>query len=168
MKFTGHSPVFDLPSVAPYWAMAVPIQSEVFWLYMGLAKGYTVQQSGTHSDITRAAGDYTGAATDKWNGGVLGGIPVITNGVDAPQSWSPVSASQQLIDLPNWPANTSCRIIRPFKNFLVAFNITLSSTVSPYKIKWSNPADPGSVPSSWDHPDATKDPVYRDVYASLA
>jgi len=158
LKFTGHSAVFDPPSVAPHWALAVQTETDAFWLYAGLAKVFTVDQGGTHTDITRAAGgDYTGAAVDKWNGGILGGIPVITNGIDIPQSWSPVSAAQKLIDLPNWPAATTARYIRAFKNFLVALNITESGTAKPHMVKWSHSADPGSVPISWDDTDPTRD-----------
>ncbi len=156
VKFDGQRAVFDPPGVAPYWALGVPTPTSYFTLYAGLAKVRTIQ-GVTHSDITRASGDYTGAATNHWNGGVLGGIPVITNGVDDPQSWSPVSAAQALVDLPNWPASTECKVIRPFKNFLVALHVTKSGTVSPHMVKWSHPADPGSVPVSWDETDATRD-----------
>lgn len=157
LKMTGHALVFDPPTVPPYWALATPNQLETFWMYTGLDDIYTVQNTGTHTKITRASGVYTGAVSDKWNGTVLGGIPVVTNGVDDPQSWSPMSASQLLVDLPNWPANTTCRLIRAFKNFLVALNITESSTIKPHMVKWSHPADPGSIPSSWDDTDKTKD-----------
>ncbi|KKL76808.1 hypothetical protein LCGC14_2041240, partial [marine sediment metagenome] len=157
VKFTGHEAVFDPPSIAPYWAIAAQTAAEQFWLYAGLAKIYTVEQDGTHTEITRASGDYTGIAGDLWDGTVLAGIPVVTNGVDDPQSWSPIAAATPLVDLPNWPANTTCKHIRAFKNFLVALHITESGTVKPHMVKWSHPADPGSVPSSWDDTDATKD-----------
>jgi len=157
VKFLGHSAVLDPPTVAPYWALAVQTAIATFWAYTGLAKVYTVDEGGTHTEITRVSGDYTGAAADKWNGGIFGGIPVITNGIDDPQSWSPISAAQLLVDLPNWPASTECKLIRPFKNFLVALHITEAATVKPHMVKWSHPADPGTVPTSWDDTDATKD-----------
>jgi len=47
--------------------------------------------------------------------------------------------------------------LRPFKSFLVALNITESGTTKPHRVKWSDSADPGTVPSSWDETDATKD-----------
>jgi len=102
-------------------------------------------------------GDYTGAVTDYWNGTLLSDIPVITNGQDDPQSWDPVGTGQRLVDLPNWPASTECKIIRAFKNFLVAMYITKSGTISPHMVKWSHQADPGAVPNSWDETDPTKD-----------
>jgi len=157
LKFTGDSLIFDPPTVAPYWAMPMPTASEVFWLYAGQDEVYTVQDTGTHTKITRASGIYTGGLTNIWSGTSLGGIPVVTNGVDDPQSWSPVSASQLLVDLPNWPANHQCKVIKAIKNFLVALYITKSGTVSPHMVRWSHSADPGSVPNSWDETDATKD-----------
>jgi len=157
LKFLGHSVVFNPPTVAPEWAMGVQTPTQFYWIYTSLTKAYTFQ-GGTHTDITRAVGgNYTGAATNFWNGTLLADIPVITNGVDDPQSWDPVSVGQRLVDLPNWPANTQCKIIRAFKNFLVAMYITQSSTVSPHMVKWSHQADPGAIPNSWDETDATKD-----------
>jgi len=158
LKFTGHSAVFGPPSIAPHWALAVQTATDTFWLYAGLAKVFMLEQGGVHTDITRAiGGDYTGAASDKWNGGILAGIPVITNGLDVPQSWSPISVSQVLVDLPNWPAATTAKYMRAFKNFLVALHITESGIAKPHMVKWSHPADPGAVPSSWDAADATSD-----------
>ena len=168
VKFTGHEAVFDPPSIAPYWALAAQTATDQFWLYAGLAKVFTVEQDGTHTDITRASGDYTGVAADLWDGTVFAGIPVITNGVDDPQSWSPIAAATALVDLPNWPANTTCKHIRAFKNFLVALHITESGTVKPHMIKWSHTTDPGSVPSSWDDTDATKDAGERELIDSQA
>jgi len=167
-KFLGDSLIFDPPTVAPYWAMEAQTASASFWMYTGLDDVYTVETSGTHTKITRASGIYTGAATDKWNGGVLAGIPFITNGVDDPQSWSPISASQLLVDLPNWPASTTCKYMRAFKNFLVALHITESGTVLPHRVKWSDAADPGAVPGSWDDTDATKDAGIVDLGDSQA
>ncbi len=168
LKMTGHQLLFDPPTVAPYWAIAVPTENTMFWLYAGLDDIYTVKDTGVHTKITRASGIYTGAASNLWNGSTLGGIPVITNGVDDPQSWSPISEAQLLVDLPNWPADNQCKFIRAFKNFLVALHITKSGTVSPHMVKWSHPADPGSVPSSWDETDATKDAGEQELSDSQA
>jgi len=156
LKVSGEQTVFDPPTVAPYWAIGVSTVADYHVLYAGLAAAYSVDTAGTHTVRTRASGAYTGAAADLWNGGVLGGILVITNNVDDPQFWA-TAGSGLLADLTNWPASTECRIIRPFKNFLVAFDITKSGTNLPHRIKWSHPADPGSVPSSWDETDPTKD-----------
>lgn len=155
IKFEGHQAVFDPPTIPPYWLMGVRTATNHLWMYAGLTEVYTVS-GGVHSKITRASGTYSADPVRLWNGGSVSGIPVINNGVDVPQSWSPLSPSQLLVDLPNWPATDRCRIIRPYKSFLVALNVTQSSTVKPHMVKWSDVSDPGSVPGSWDEADATK------------
>lgn len=158
LKGKGHVEIFDPPSVAPYWVLYAPGLVENYWLYAGSAKVYAVDQGGTHTDLTRTVGgDYAMSNDLLWNGGILGGIPIINNGVDVPQRWAEISDATKLDDLPNWPALTTARIIRPFKSFLFAFDITVNSVRSPHKVKWSHSADPGTIPDSWDHTDATKD-----------
>ena len=101
--------------------------------------------------------DYAANADQNWTGGNLGGLPIINNGVDPPQMWNPVSTSTRLAQLSNWPASTFCSALRVFKQFVVALDVTKSSVRYPTMVKWSHPADPGTVPSSWDPADATKD-----------
>jgi hypothetical protein len=67
------------------------------------------------------------------------------------------------VDLSAWPAATYCEVIRSFKNLLVAANITKTTTNYPFMIKWSNLAVPGSLPTSWDITDATKEAGEFDV-----
>lgn len=108
-------------------------------------------------DITQVGG-YNGTALDRWNGSLLGDILVITNNIDPPQMWtSPPNPSTALADLTAWPASTLCKVLKSFKNYLVASHVTKGSTTYPRLIKWSHPAAAGSVPSSWDESDATKD-----------
>ena len=113
--------------------------------------------AGAMTEVTRAAGDYTGASTNRWSGGALGGVTVINNGADVPQGWLVAAPSQLLIDLPNWPSTTRAACIRPYKQFLVALDITKGATRYPTLVKWSHPADPGTFPVTWDEADPTKD-----------
>lgn len=152
---------------APYFTLYNGDALDGYWILAGLA-GCRCTQSGISAwaDITRAAGAYTGAATDKWVGSVLNGVMVLTNGKDLPQVWTSPSSAVPLINLPNWDANHRCKSIRAFKNYLVAMNITKSSTRLPHMVKWSHPADPGTYPSSWDETDATKDAGEVDLPGS--
>lgn len=159
-KIAGHSSVFGAPSIAPYNLRSVPTSTALYWLLLGLSKVY-VWDGASHINITRqSAGvdvDYNASATLNWTTSVLGGIPVLNNGVDAPQMWLPVSTGTKLAALSNWPASTTCRSLRAFKSFLVALDVTEVSGRFPTMVRWSHPADPGSVPSSWDYTDTTKD-----------
>jgi hypothetical protein len=122
-----------------------------------LAKVYATDGT-THSDLTRTVGgDYTGAADDIWQGAVLSNVVVFNNGKDVPQAWITPALGTKLVDLANWPASTTAKVIKSYKQHLVALNVTESSVVYPQLVKWSHPADPGAVPSSWDETDATKD-----------
>lgn len=115
-------------------------------------------------DGAATGGDYSGGENDRWNGGVLSGILVLNNsGVDNPQYWASASTSVRLADLPNWPANTKARIIRPFLNVLVALDITVSGIRRPYLVRWSHGADAGAIPSSWDVSDASLDAGQFDL-----
>lgn len=126
------------------------------WLFGGAAAVYAYI-TDTLTDVTRVAGAYTGSAGDRWTGGVLGGVTVLTNGVDRPQCWLTPVATQKLTDLPNWPATAIAGSIRPYKQFLVALDITKGSVRYPTLVKWSHPADPGTYPVSWNEADTTKD-----------
>jgi hypothetical protein len=88
---------------------------------------------------------------------LLGGVPILNNGVDDPQYWGALNPATKLAALPNWPANTKAKVLRAFGPYLIALHPTESGTVYPHVARWSHPADPGTVPSSWDYSDATKD-----------
>ena len=62
-------------------------------------------------------------------------------------------------DLPNWPVDLYCRSMRVYKQYLIAMGLTdqAAGETYPTTLRWSHPADPGSVPTSWDIADATKD-----------
>lgn len=159
----GSLTTFGTPSVAPYWLLPVfDVAGEVHWLYAGLEKVYDYS-SGTHTDITNTGGDYSATADGLWTGGLLGSIPIINNGVDKPQMWAPISSAQELVDLTNWPSNHVCDVIRVFKNFLFALAPTEAGTKYPHRVRVSDPADPGSVPVSWDETDETKAVYVQDL-----
>ena len=155
-RFEGYTEILDPPSVNPAFIIGVYASTEFYWLYTGLSKAY-VENAGVHTNVTNAGGDYTTSNARDWNGGLLQGIPVLTNGADNPQTWTGLVPSSALVDLPNWPSNFLCKIIRPFGPYLFALNITDASTVYPHRLRWSHPADPGTIPSSWDITDATRD-----------
>ena len=70
--------------------------------------------------------------------------------------WYFKSTSTDYAPLPNWDANHRCKVLRSFKDYLVALNITKSGTQYPNMAKWSNIAQYDAVPDSWDPADLTK------------
>lgn len=167
--FPGYMSVFGAPSVDPYWSIPVQTPSNYYWVYAGLAKVY-VWNGTAHTNITRQDlgndVDYSASALNGWNGGIIGGIPVLNNGVDIPQVWAPVSPAQRLQNLPAWPSNVRAAVLRPYLNFLVACDVTISSQRYPMLVKWSHAAAPGTVPSSWDETDPTLDAGEVDLSGS--
>ena len=163
-QFLGHGSVYGTPSVIPYHVLPVIIGSARYWIYASLTKIYAATitaGSAVHTNLTRqtAGNDVDYAATaNSWTSTVLGGIPILNpgNAVDVPQQWD-LNTANNFAALSNWPASTYCKSLRAYKNFLVALNVTKTSTNYPYMVKWSHPADPGSVPASWDETDPTRD-----------
>jgi len=161
-RILGHTEVFDPPTLAYKWMTPAPTPSTYFWLMATLTKVH-VWNGSVFTDITRVSGDYSATDDALWNGGLLGGVPIINNGVDDPQSWLPKTTPTKLVDLPNWPPSTTAMVMRPFGNFMVAMDVTKSGTRLEHMVKWSHPADPGAVPPSWDETDPTKDAGENDL-----
>jgi hypothetical protein len=163
-QFLGHGEVYGTPVVEPYHVLPVIISGARYWIYASLTKIYAVTitaGSPVHTNLTRqtAGNDVDYAATaNSWTSTVIGGIPILNAGnvVDVPQQWD-LNTANNFVALSNWPASTYCKSMRSFRSFLVALNITKTSTNYPYMVKWSHPADPGAVPSSWDHTDPAVD-----------
>ena len=119
--------------------------------------GVTIHTDITH--LTPRAG-----VVNAWTGCVFGGIPILNTG-DA--TFKPIYWNQDLaakfVDLPGWPATTYCKSLRSFKQFLIALGITRGGVSLPFMVKWSSPAVPGALPSTWNEADATNDAGETDL-----
>ena len=162
----GYETIYT-PSVVPLHLLPVQSGSTRYWIYAGTGKIYVAYMSGsteTHTNLTRSVGgDYTGAA-NAWTSCTLSGIPVLNPGntTDPPQSWD-LNVANKFGALTGWPASTYCKAMRTYKNFLIALNVTKSSTNYPFMVKWSSAAEPGALPTSWDATDVTKDAGETDL-----
>lgn len=141
-------------SAVPYWITPFYTATARYVVYAGLAKVYR-HDGSTETDITPAPAP-TAVSTDKWTGGILSGVLVANNGRDVPWSYA---GTGTMATLGGWDANWKCKALRPFKNFLVALNITKTSTRYPYLVKWSHSLDPGSITAAgdWDETDPARD-----------
>lgn len=159
--FLGQQPVYEGNPVHPMHVLPVTVAGVRSWIYAGAQKTYLITPGSpvVHTPLTRQVGgvddDYSGAP-NAWTSTVVGGVPVLNNGVDPPQQWL-LDPGQRMTDLSAWPADTTCRVMRAFKNSLVALGVTKAGDDYPYMVKWSHPADPGTLPVTWDPSDATKD-----------
>lgn len=170
MQFLGHGAAYGTPPIVPYHVLPASFQDTRYWLLAGAGKIYAATiTSGvsTYTDLTRAVGgDYTGTPNE-WTSTLLSGIPIFNAGnlVDPPQRWD-LNIANKFVTLDNWPANTYCKSMRTFKNFLIALGVTKGGTYYPHMVKWSSPADPGGVPATWDPTDATQDAGETDLAES--
>ena len=159
----GYKELYPSASVVPYHVIPLSVLGVRTWIYAGANKLYTVANGPVHTNITRqttgADVDYS-ATRNSWTSCLLGGIPILNNGADAPQQWL---LTGKATALSAWPSDYTAAVIRTYKNSLVALNITKSGVNYPYMVKWSHPADPGSVPVTWDPSDATKDAGESDL-----
>lgn len=152
----GHVRIMGAPEIPPYqiFSTVSAAGGTRIWAYGGPTKMYATDGS-LHQEITRSVGgNYTGNEDDRWHGSPFGGIFLFNNGVDDPQAWIGPELATVLVKLPNWPATTSAKLVRPFGRFIVAYDVTKGATRYKYLVKWSDLADPGTVPASWDETDA--------------
>lgn len=161
-RIAGDFPVFTTPVVTPYHVSLYQTSSARFVIHAGLAAVYA-DDGSTQTDITGTTP--TGAAGDRWSGGVLNGVYILNNGVDQPTYWGGNIASN-LATLTGWNSAWRCKSMRPFKNYLVGLNWTKSGTAYPHMVKWSSAADPGTVPASWDEANPAIDAGELDLSES--
>lgn len=183
LQYLGHGEVYNTPSYAPLHVLPCNVQGNRYWVYLSNYKQFSVTNTPTgsqHTDITNPLwnGYYLDLVTESgltltaesgetlinggvgnpmsWTSALLSGVPVI-NAADSnfpPMAWN-LSNTSKFVSLPNWPSNMYCKSIRAYKNFLIALNVTKATATYPYMVKWSQPADPGGLPSTWDETDPT-------------
>jgi len=160
-KVPGYTDVKDPATIQPFALFHVKYLLTNFWVYASLTDARAFN-SVTEAEITRTASDYTMGPNDRWTATSFNDQFIMNNGVDDPQVWLAPDLGTLLVDLTNWPASTTCKIIRAYRNFLVALHTTVSGTEFPHRVKWSHSSYSG-VPSSWDETDATLDAGQVDL-----
>lgn len=164
-QFLGHGQVYNTPSYAPQHVMPINVAGVRYWLYATAAKQFVVTNTGgssVHTDISHVT-PRTGVV-NQWTSTMLGGIPILNAGdvLTIPMYWDQ-NLTHKFVDLTAWPAATYCKVIRAYKNLLIALNITKGATSYPFMVKWSSLAVPGALPSTWDITDATQDAGEFDI-----
>ncbi|ALK96977.1 hypothetical protein AB595_04705 [Massilia sp. WF1] len=158
LQFFGHGEVYGAPLEAPQYLLQVNVAGVRYWLYATATKQVAVTNNSgasVHTDISHATA--RAGTVNAWSGFVFGGVPVLNAGDGkAPMYWNQ-SLTAKFADLTAWPANTSCKVLRQYKNMMIALNVTKTGTPYPFMVKWSNLAVAGALPSTWDPADATQD-----------
>ena len=152
-RVQGYAAGFDTtPTQSPLGMFGAVQNDGTAYLVTGGTSKVFCYSGTSENEIT---GTTTPAATQdtKWSGGELTGFIVLNESTVAPQfiavSALSTAGAGNVADLTNWPASTTCGVLRPFKYYLVAGDMTESATRYPYKVRWSTAALPGALPASW-------------------
>lgn len=145
------------------WIQQYEDESGTRIVYASKAKLYRRNTANTAwEDVTRTSADYN--TSGKWQSFQWGTAVVFNNGIDPPQIL--YNGAVNFVDLPNWGVLTSgtvtvsCRSIRPFRNFMIACDVTIDGVRQSNAVWWSDAAvidndTSGFDAPSWDYEDAT-------------
>jgi hypothetical protein len=152
---------FTTPAFTPYFCLNYATPSAKFIVYTGLTI-IACDDGTTRTTITGTAP--TGAIDDRWTGGAVNGVLVLNNYADIPRYWAGVPATP-FAALPGWTATHRCAVMRPFKNYLVALDITKAGVRTPHTVKWSNTLNPGAITAAgdWDETNPAIDAGETDI-----
>jgi hypothetical protein len=142
----GITSAWTTPTVTPYALFPFSTSTARFLMQFGTAKVF-VDDGTTRTEITGAA-TLSGARDDRWSVSDFNGVAVFNNGVDTPYYWAGVAATP-MAALTSWPAGQKADSLRVFKNYLFSLGVTKSGTKYPYRLEWSDAAEPGALPTSY-------------------
>lgn len=153
-KAAGYNKIFgDTPQNISH--LASSIEAGLLVWYEATPNKIYRTEGNIHQDVTRTSGPYNTLDNVGWNSANLNTLLVMNNSVDAPQAL--FFGSDNFVDLPHWPAGMTAKVVRSYKNYLIALNTNVGGTDYPTTVRWSSPADPGQAPFTWDITDATND-----------
>ena len=144
---SGNDAVFGVPLFAPEHLVFNLDASAFYWIYAS-SDGIGVTDGQAQFDISPTTGPVSSSWPANWTDAQLNTIVCLNNNFDAPWFWDNITANI-MQPLPDWPAGTTCRSLRSFKNNLIAMDINGPGGQFINQLMWSNTADPGTIPDSW-------------------
>lgn len=109
--------------------------------------------NGVETNVTPAAWSNI-SSTEPFSYCTLANVGYLNRNTGPPTYYGP--GSTLFATLPNWPANMTARVLRSYKNYLVALNITKTGVANKTMVKWSDLTLANVVPPSWDETDITR------------
>jgi hypothetical protein len=153
-KAQGYTSVFGTTPVNTLYLTQQVDSGLLYWYEMTPTHIYRTTGT-THDNLSKPATTYAATEESGWTSGVLNGVVYCNNLNNVPQILRKADAT--FIDLPNWTATNRATLMRSYKNYMVALGVNKAGTEYPVMVKWSAPADPGQVPSTWNEADPTND-----------
>jgi hypothetical protein len=150
-KVRGTNAILGSLSATAIWISSITDGINQYWCY-GTQQVMYATDGSNHQAISSAT--FTASVDLGYTGGPFHGFMVMNDGAHYPRSWTPGLANE-VEPLANWPADTFCKVIRGFGDFLVALRITQDGVYNPRLLRWSDAAPIGALPGSWDYTDPT-------------
>lgn len=167
----------------PYWFMPVVSSFDSSYVvYTNSTKLYGAVYSNRAIDLTRTAGAGTevayGAATN-WSGVIIGGTPLLTNGIDAPQWKSTQASTGRFRNLrwddsagTTWATRTAgamvCAVVANLNNHAIALHTIEGSYRYGSRVRWSHPysfvAGSDAEPTTWEDTRLDSQADYFDLH----
>lgn len=134
------------PGDNPQHLLYAPHQGTAYWAIMGDNEVFITE--GVNHSVVTPAGGLNVTEANQWTASQLNDLAVFNNSLDPPFFWSgdPIT---QCETLPDFPANTTCTALRPYKFHLVALGIDGPAGIDNNYLLWSDAAAPLTVPQSW-------------------
>jgi hypothetical protein len=151
-KCRGYQQALGELSLTAIWAQTVTDGTNHFVVYGSNSVLYATDGT-THANVSHVSLSYVATDDLGWTGGAFHGFVLANDGLTIPQVWQP-SLANDFASLTAWPS-ISCKVLRPFKDFIFALRITDGGNYLPRTLRWSDKAQQGSLPSSWDFQDPT-------------
>ncbi len=118
-----------------------------YWLYPS-ANGIGVWDGQNDFDISPDPPAVVGANAIDWTGANLNNVAVLNAADQVPWFWDG-QVGNIMQALPGWIAGSTALSLRAFKTYLIAMNITQAGFNGGTTVRWSDSADPGSIPTEW-------------------
>ncbi len=133
----GH--MFSIPDITGGPEAIIVIESDY--------SSFTSITGSTETDVTPIS-ITTGDTQQPFTSCFLGNIAYVNRKSNVP--FKKALSDTDFVALPNWDSSWRCGVLRPYKDTLVALNVTKGANEYPSMVKWSDFAQYGSVPASWD------------------
>jgi len=109
--------------------------------------------NGTTTNVSRT-GHGTSTLNGTWTTVKQAGVLYANNSNSTPEYIKKGQSNFQ--SLTNWISGQKCKVLRGYKDFLLALNVTKSGVEYPTMIKWSDVTPYNSIPATWDETDQTR------------
>lgn len=141
--------VLGLGTASPRYVSSSLLASGQDFLFLGYLNG-TVTRYISSSETGYSVSGYTPVSAEAvWTSCHLADLFYINRSDRNP--WVLLSGGSIFTNLANWPASTTCSLLKSYAGCLVALNVIESGTTYPTMVRTSSFALAESVPASWDY-----------------